>query len=340
MVLEGCSATPVYLEISDRGVAFKEAAHIWGRDTFQTEDTLLKEVNEPGAQAVVIGPAGEKQVRFACLGGLCCITDMDEIIYLNDLCDRLGIDTITAGNLVALAMDAAARGKADLSVSYGDASGAARLLKEMALREGAGAALSDGIVPAAAKLGMAQEAVHVKGMEPAGYDPRILKGVGLGYATSARGACHMSAWPVAEEAYGDRDAFTIESKAEFVIGLQHYNALKFSLILCDFWALSFDRMAELLSFATGEQVTASQLEKAGEAIFNMARLFNLREGFSKQEDTLPRRIFNDCLPSGVSEGKRLSEEKFKKMLYQYYQLRDWDNNGVPTAAKLAELGLA
>lgn len=152
----------------------------------------------------------------------------------------------------------------------------------------------------------------------------------------------MSAWPVAEEAYGERDPFTIEGKAKLVkdLDLQHYNALKFSLILCDFWALSFERMVTMLAAATGFNESPEQLEAAGERIFNMARQFNVREGFSKQDDCLPSRIFNDVLPLGATAGKLLPQEEFNKMLGQYYQIRGWDTNGVPTPSKLKELGLS
>lgn len=136
------------------------------------------------------GPEYETIYAF---GGLCMIEDMAEVAHLNDLCDRLGMDTITAGNLVAFSMAAYEQGKSEYEIRFGDAEGTETLLRLMAERRGFGDLLARGIRHAAAALGMEEEAVHVKGMEPAGYDPRVLKGMGLAYASSDRGACHLRA---------------------------------------------------------------------------------------------------------------------------------------------------
>jgi aldehyde:ferredoxin oxidoreductase len=130
------------------------------------------------------GPEYETIYAF---GGLCLIDSIEEIAYLNDICDRLGMDTITAGNLCGFTIEAARRGKIDYKIDYGDVDAIADLLRKMALREDIGAVLSQGIISAAQKWGLEDIAVHVKGLEPAGYDPRTLKGMGLAYATSDRG---------------------------------------------------------------------------------------------------------------------------------------------------------
>ncbi|MEW6276928.1 MAG: aldehyde ferredoxin oxidoreductase family protein, partial [Bacillota bacterium] len=168
----------------------------------------------PRAGFKIEGPEYETIYAF---GGLCCIDRLEDIIYLNDLCDRLGMDTISAGNLVALAMEARERGLAPEFPAYGDASGAARLLKEMAFRKGPGALLADGIIRAAQAFGLEDIAIHVKGLEPAGYDPRILKGMGLGYATSARGACHLRATFYKPELAGIISPAAIEGKAALYV---------------------------------------------------------------------------------------------------------------------------
>ena len=134
------------------------------------------------------GPAYETIYSF---GGLCLIDRLDEIAYLNDICDRLSMDTITAGNLVAFAIEASKRGKIADSLDYGDSDLAAGLLHKIAQREGIGDLLAEGIKVASTELGLEGIAVHVKGMEPPGYDPRALKGMGLAYAVSDRGACHL-----------------------------------------------------------------------------------------------------------------------------------------------------
>jgi len=204
----------------------------------------------------------------------------------------------------------------------------------------AGAYLAKGVKALAEDLGGKDFAMHVKGLEFPGYEPRGSWGMGLAYATAPRGACHMSAWPVAEEAYGQRDPFTIEGKAQLVIDLQHYNAAKFSLILCDFWALSFETMAKLAGHVLGREVTAGELTQAGERIFNLARQFNVREGFDRKDDTLPPRIHKHQLLSGATAGKAMPEEEFSRMLNEYYLLRGWDSKGRPKQEKLDQLGIS
>lgn len=283
---------------------------------------------------------GPEYETLSVAGSNCGIGDLNAVVKFNALCDDLGIDTISAGGVTAFAMELTEKKIHDFDLRFGEVKGYLEVPTLVAHLQGIGKDLALGVKALAEKYGGQEFAMQIKGLEFPGYEPRGSWAMGLAYATAPRGACHMSAWPVAEEAYGERDACTIEGKAEYVISLQHYNALKFSLILCDFWALSFERMAELLKFSTGAEVSPDQLVQAGEAIFNITRQFNNKEGYSKQEDTLPRRIFIDVLPSGATEGKLLPEEQFNQMLDQYYQLRGWDYNGVPTAAKLEELGLA
>lgn len=182
-------------------------------------------------------------------------------------------------------------------------------------------------------------AMHVKGLELPAYDPRGSWGMGLAYATAPRGGCHMSAWPVAEEAYGERDPYSVAGKAQLVRDLQHYNAVKFSLIICDFWAASLECLAALLTIALGRSFTAAGLEQTGERIFNLARLFNVREGFMAQNDTLSARFFGQPLPAGAAAGRLLPEEAFQRMRQEYYALRGWDHAGRPTSEKLRELGM-
>ncbi|MCL5045383.1 MAG: aldehyde ferredoxin oxidoreductase C-terminal domain-containing protein, partial [Actinobacteria bacterium] len=223
--------------------------------------------------------------------------------------------------------------------TFGDVRGYLEVPRLIAFREGIGAELSEGVRSMARKYGGAEFAMHVKGLELPGYDPRGSWGMGLAYATSDRGGCHMRAWPVASEAFGDIDPFTSEGKAKLVIDGQHYNSVKFSLILCDFWGLSLETMAAALSAVTGDHYDASDMEAAGERIYNLSRTFNAREGFTAVDDSLPARLFSDPLPSGVTAGKVLPREEFDRMLAEYYRLRSWDENGIPSRAKLAELGL-
>lgn len=282
---------------------------------------------------------GPEYETLSVAGSNCGIGDLKAVMKFNALCDDLGLDTISTGGVIAFAMESTEKGTHDFGLGFGEIDKYLEMPKLIAYRQGLGNELALGVKGISEKYGGKDFAMHTKGLEFPGYEPRGSWAMGLAYATAPRGACHMSAWPVAEEAYGERDPFTIEGKAEFVIGLQHYNAIKFSLILCDFWALSFDLMAEMLSLALGREVSAQQLEKTGEAVFNLARQFNVREGYGRLDDSLPPRIFQDTLPSGATEGRYLPKNQFKEMLNQYYQLRGWDNNGVPTLGKLDELGL-
>jgi len=335
-IIEEASTEPVWIEVSDQKVIFHSAADLWGKETYATEDEVLKRVNQKGAGALVIGPAGENRVRYAviendywrslgrtgvgavmgskkmkaivfhgekkkeiaypdrldqfaketlerakdtpgvqnyrrlgtpqlvaltnsvgafparywhlgtfegwekisadallercevrptaCLrcfvacgdlsevkggrhkglkiegpeyetiyafGGLCMIHEIEEIAYLNDLCDRLGMDTISAGSLCAFAIEASETRRINEKITWGDVDKIAELLYDIAARKGIGAVLAEGIRHAARTWEMEDAAIHVKGLDPAGYDPRILKGMGLACATSDRGACHL-----------------------------------------------------------------------------------------------------------------------------------------------------
>lgn len=286
--------------------------------------------------AVVEGPEYE---TLSIAGSNCGISDLGPIVKFNQLCDDLGLDSISTGGVTAFAMEMTEKGIYDFGIRFGDVDKYLEMPVLIAARKGVGAELARGVKKLSEIYGGREMAMQVKGLEFPGYDPRGSWSMGLAYATAPRGACHMSAWPVAEEAYGELDPFTIESKAELVRDLQHYNAAKFSLILCDFWALSFDIMAEMLSALLGWEVTVQSLELAGERIFNLTRLYNIREGFDAKDDVLPRRIYSHPLPAGATGGKVLPEEEFKRMRAEYYSLRGWDENGKPGQEKLAMLGL-
>ena len=284
--------------------------------------------------SVVEGPEYE---TLALVGSNCGVSDLEAIIKFNADCDDFGIDTISAGNVVGFAMEMTEKGIRDFGIRFGDIETYLKMPRMIACQEGIGKELSRGVRYLAKTYGGTEFAMEVKGLELPGYDPRGSWGMGLAYATSDRGGCHMRAWPIADEAYGDLDPFTIEGKAKLVIDGQHYNAIKFSLILCDFWALSLETMSEVISCVLGREVSVAELEKAGERIWNLSRLFNVREGFRAVDDSLPARIFKDPLKSGSPAGRVLPREQFDSMLREYYQLRDWDSNGAPTPAKLKEL---
>ncbi|MDI6893728.1 MAG: aldehyde ferredoxin oxidoreductase family protein [Bacillota bacterium] len=289
----------------------------------------------PG-EGTVEGPEYE---TLALTGSNCGIGDLGAVIEFNRLCDDLGLDTISTGGVVAFAMELAERDLADLGLRFGDVESYLRAPVLIARAEGVGKELGRGVRYLAGRYGGREFAMEVKGLEFPGYEPRGSWGMALAYATADRGACHMRAWPVADEAFGSLDPFTGEGKAQLVINGQHQNSVKFSLIFCDFWALSLELMAGFCSVALGREVTAEELRLAGERIWNLGRLLNVREGFRREHDYLPGRVLEEPLPDGPAAGKVVPAEVFRAMLDEYYCLRGWDEAGVPTPARLAELGL-
>lgn len=287
-------------------------------------------------KARVEGPEYE---TLALGGSNCGISDLEAIIEFNNLCDDLGMDTISVGNVIAFAMELTEKRIKDFGLHFGDTEAYLKVPSLIARQEGIGIELGLGVKKQSEKYGGGDFAMQVKGLEFPGYEPRGSWGMGLAYATSDRGACHMRAWPVAQEAYGDLDAFSAEGKAQLVVELQHYNAVKFSLILCDFWALSLETMGTIVSMVLGRTVSEQDLIEIGERVVNLARQFNVREGFNKHNDTLPERLFKETLKTGATKGKLLPREEFERMLVEYYSLRGWDSEGRPTAAKLEELGI-
>ena len=473
IVLEGRSSNPLYLEISDSGVRFHDAGRLWGLDAYATEDEVLRETAVPGAGALVIGPAGEKLVRFAnitnnrwrcagrtgvgavmgsknvkavvfhgkkareahdpealkrfsrrwlqkvkgsgssgsykklgtaglvapinaigafptrywhegrreeweevsgerlhadysvkahacrtCMlacgrmtvidkgryaglriegpeyetiyafGGLCLVDSLDGIIYLNDLCDRLGLDTITAGNLAAFAIEASLKGRISEKLTYGDVSTIAGLLHAIAKRQGLGAVLAEGIVSAAKEWGMEEHAIHVKGMEPGGYDPRIFKGMGLAYATSDRGACHLRSTMFRAEISGLTPPDRMEGKAEVFLDFEDRLTLQDAMILCRFYRdlYLWDELAEIARMTTGMNLDKKDLRKIASNIQDAARFFNIREGLTSADDTLPARFFDE----GIGPKKSvITKEQLEKLKADYYRLRGWTKEGVP-----------
>jgi aldehyde:ferredoxin oxidoreductase len=270
------------------------------------------------------GPEYETIYSF---GGLCMVDDIAEISHLNDICDRLGMDTITAGNLCGLAIEAKARGKIDYDIEYGNVDQIATLVKMMSDRSGIGDILADGIIPASKAWGLEDIAVHVKGMEPAGYDPRALKGMGLTFGTSPRGACHLRTTFYKPELSGIIPPDQIKDKAALFIEYEDRLNIFDTLVLCRFYRdlYSWEELEAALKAVTGLPSTRADLQKVATTILNMTKAFNIQEGLQPEDDRLPQRIHKEALPSG----KSISAEEMEYMLHDYYQLRNWDTYGVP-----------
>jgi len=473
IVISGAAEKPCYISITEEGVNFYDATSIWGKESYAAEEEIVNAVGVKGSQALVIGPAGENKLAFACIknnrwrsagrtglgavmgsknlkgvvfsgskkaapfdedglsnwsrnffqcskdspearlykekgtpalvavtnnagcfptrywsagtlngwenisadymqnemttkargcyrcffacgklttvdkgrhrgltvegpefetiyafGGLCCLPVMEEVLYLNDLCDRWGIDTISAGNLAAFAIEAGLQGKLEQAPRYGDADSIADFLERVVEGTGEGILFAGGIREAAKALGMEDFAVHVKGLEPAGYDPRVLKGMGLAYATSDRGACHLRATFYKPELSGMIDPAQIKGKARMFIDFEDRLNIFDCLIFCRFYRdlVHWEQLIEILYLLTGVRYSAADLHGIASRVQNLTRLFNLREGVTRADDSLPERL----LKEPINEQKNLiTREELDALLNDYYLLRGWDQNGVP-----------
>jgi len=271
------------------------------------------------------GPEYETIYAF---GGLCEIDSIEEILYLNDLCDRLGLDTITAGNLAGLTIEAARQKRIDYEIDYGDVDAIARLLEDIAARRGIGDLLAQGIRNTAQAWGMSDQAVHVKGLEPAGYDPRVLKGMGLAYGASERGACHLRATFYKPELAGIVDSETIEGKAAVFAEWEDRLTVFDTLILCRFYRdiYQWEQLATILKAVTGLELDRDSMRAIAASVKDDTRRFNIREGWTRLDDNLPPRFHQEALPE---EGKGITEAQMATMLAEYYRARGWNEAGEP-----------
>ncbi len=471
-VLKGASENPVWLEITDAGVKFHDAADLWGLDTYRTEKEVKARAGTDDSGSMVIGPAGENIVRYAVIendrwrsagrtgmgavlgskkvkavvfhggkrrefadpdgarsyakelvkelkdhpatkayrnlgtpmmvkilnkakgfptrywtqgtydkweeisadallskckvtpkacktcfmacgkfteivegrhkglkiegpeyetiyafGGLCLIDKIDEIAYLNDLCDRLGLDTITAGNMAAFAIEAAKRGKISEKIEYGDVDSIAEFLQKISKREGLGDLFAEGIKRTSEELGLEEIAVHVKGLEPAGYDPRSLKGMALAYAVSDRGACHLRTTFYKAELAHMFDPDNNDELLKVFLDFEDRCTLFDSLILCRFYRdfYLWDELSKIIELTTGVKFSKDELSRIASRVVNNTRRFNLREGLSADDDRLPRRLVKEAL----KEGQKIGEKEVEELVKGYYRLRGWSEEGVP-----------
>lgn len=297
---------------------------------------------------VLEGPEYETN---ALLGSNLGISYLPAVIRLNILCDTLGLDTISTGAIVSFVMECYEKGlltEEQIGVknpSFGNHEAAHKLIEMMASREGFGDVMAEGVKRAAAYVGKDSHkfAMHVKGMEFPAYDPRAGFGSCLSYSVVPRGACHRRAWPPAKEVLGGMPPFTTDGKAAMVKELFDENAILHTLLVCDFPSkfagLLMDDYAAYLSLTTGHSFSADDLYVLAERSETLARLFNCREGFTRKDDILPGRIFEESLPDGPPKGQRFTHGDLDKMLDEYYSLRGWDQEGRPTQDTLQRLGL-
>ncbi|MBE3035354.1 MAG: aldehyde ferredoxin oxidoreductase family protein [Actinobacteria bacterium] len=468
VIVEGKADGHVHLEISEEGVAFHSADDLWGLDAYESEDKIVERTDHKRAQACVIGQAGERLVRFACVnnnkghqlgrggpgavfgsknlkgivwhgdkkvevarpdaykavvrdllertkgdpgvaayqrggtlnmvrivnganafptrywrkgtlenferinvetmleehgtrnelcppcvmkcvkrnfvfkgrhkgleiegpeyetayvfGGLCEIKDFSEIMWLNDICDRLGVDSMTAGNLCALAIEASQRGLIDEKMDFGDPDCVGDFLTKMCLREGIGDIWADGVLRVEKEYGLEGVAVHVKGMEPAGYDPRKMKGMGLGFATAARGACHLRATMYKPELIGVIDPQAIEGKAAIYCDWEDRLTIMDTLLYCRFYRdlVPWPYITAVVNAAVGADYSEHDMHRIANRIVTMSHDFNAARGIGRESERLPEWVSDK--PMEDEGALTFPQAEMEYMLADYYRIRGW-----------------
>jgi aldehyde:ferredoxin oxidoreductase len=284
------------------------------------------------------GPEFESAWAF---GAQCDVDDLDTITEANYLCNDMGLDTISMGNTIGCAMELVEKGLIEGEFGFGQADKLLGLIRETAYRRGVGADMAEGSYRMAKKFGAPQLSMSVKKLELPAYDPRGMQGQGLVFATGNRGACHETGNMLGPEVLALPrliDRFATQGKAGIVSVHQDSAAVIDSLVYCKFTnlAVAEEFFARTLSAVTGQHFTADDLMMVGERVWTLERLYNLREGFAKEDDTLPERLLNEPVSEGPSKGFTV---KLAPMLEEYYAFRGWDKNGVPKPDKLKELSL-
>jgi aldehyde:ferredoxin oxidoreductase len=468
VIVEGRADGYVYLEISEEGVAFHSAEDLWGLDAYESEDKIVARTDHKRAQACVIGQAGERLVRFACVnnnkwhqlgrggpgavfgsknlkgivwhgekkvevarpdaykavvrdllertkgdpgvaayqrggtlnmvrimngvnafptrywrkgtlegferitvdtmleehgtkhevsppctfkcvkhnfvfegrhkgleiegpeyetayvfGGLCEIKDFAEIMWLNDICDRLGVDSMTAGNLCALAIEASQRGLIDEKMEFGDPDCVGDFLTKMCLREGIGDIWADGVLRVEKEYGLEGIAVHVKGMEPAGYDPRVMKGMGLGFATATRGACHLRATMYKPELIDVIDPQAIEGKAAIYCDWEDRLTIMDTLLYCRFYRdlVQWPYITAVVNAAVGTDYGEVDMHRIANRIVTMTHDFNAARGIGRESERLPEWVSDK--PMEDEGALTFPQAEMEYMLADYYEIRGW-----------------
>ena len=276
------------------------------------------------------------------LGANVEVFNLKKVTQANYYCNKLGIDTISMGVTISCAMELQEKGLFPYGdVKFGNEDILADLVRKTAYRDGIGDELAEGSRRLAEKYGDAETAIHVKGLEIPAYDPRGAMGHALGYVTSNRGGCHLTGYLAAMELFSAPKRiprFTIGGKADLLVLKQNQSAIEDSLVNCKFsgYALGFDFHSRFATVITGYDFNITELLKIGERIYNLERLFNVRAGVDNEQDTLPKRFLDTPFEEGLSKDRVVP---VKKMLKEYYAVRGWDENGVPTREKLKQLSI-
>jgi aldehyde:ferredoxin oxidoreductase len=287
------------------------------------------------------------------MGPYCGIDRLDAIIKGCELCNYYGIDSISAGVIVGFAMDCfengilTAKDMDGIEARFGNHEAMVKLIEKIGKREGIGNILAEGVKVAAEKIGKGAEklAQHIKGVEVTGYDLRCLKTAALGFAVSFRGADHNRHGAYAFDVKGKFNRLKYEKgRAKYVKDLEDVYTIIDSLIICKFsrgtYYKEFEDLAKVYTLVTGWETTPEEMRLKGERINNLARVINVREGLSRKDDTLPWKVMNVPIPDeGPSKGAYVTKEELDLMLDDYYEVRGWTKEGIPTPEKLKQLGM-
>jgi len=287
------------------------------------------------------------------LGPYCGIDRLDAVIKGSELCNYYGMDSISAGVIVGFAMDCYENGiltqkdMDGIEARFGNHEALVKLLEKMGKREGIGNILAEGVKFAAEKIGKGAEkfAQHIKGVEVTGYDLRCLKTAALGFAVSFRGADHNRHGAYAFDVKGKFNRLKYEKgRAKAVKDIEDVYTIIDSLIICKFsrgtYYKEFEDLAKLYTLVTGWETTPEEMRLKGERINNLARVINVREGLGRKDDTLPWKVMNLPVPDeGPSKGAYVTQEELDLMLDDYYEVRGWTKEGIPTPEKLKQLGM-
>jgi len=286
------------------------------------------------------------------LGSMADNWDAPSLLKLNSLCDQWGLDTISMGVTISFALECFEKGHLTpqdtkgRTLRFGDPALLLELVEETGQRQGFGNILAEGSFRLAERLGKeaARLLICFKKVEVAGHSARALKGMSLGYATATRGGSHHDARPTLQYA-GEYDRTKAQGQPSFAVRTQNFTAMDDSLTQCRFasergyGALINENYVKMINAVTGWDLTLEEVERLGERIYNLERAFNCREGITRKDDILPYRISQEPIPAGPSKGMYCPREEFEGMLEEYYRLRGWDRQGIPTPERLQSLDL-
>ncbi len=303
---------------------------------------------------------GPEYETLGALGSNCGVDDVSAVCKANEICNKYSIDTISTGISIGFAMECYEAGiltdkdTDGIKLNFGNAEAMVQVVKMIAKREGLGDTLAEGVKRASEKLknGSEKFAMHVKGGEFPMHEPRLKQGMGLGYAVSPTGAEHMTNLDDYSFAHSRVMAYhgpigileplelndLSPKKVRTVAHFTNWRYLFNALLICYFVFWRYNNVTELVQAVTGWNTSLWELMKAGERISTMTRVFNVREGFTKNDDWLPERFFKPHTSGALSE-TAIDQDKLKNAINKYYSMMGWDENGIPTRAKLEELDL-